>query len=103
MEVIYKCNKHGPQIVRRMVMPHFTFELNCGCIYSTSLHGSWYRRITAVCDYCDKELQGKTFKDDSYTTRYYHIDCVKDLEKIRKEKMKGIIVDIDEEYENARE
>jgi len=103
MEMIYKCDRHGPQIVRRMTLPHFQFELHCGCIYNAYLHGSWYRRMTASCDHCDKILEGLTFKESGYTTRYYHIHCIKDLEKRKGEKIEGMIVDIDEEYDKARE
>ena len=89
-EMFYRCDKHGYQKVARILFPDLHFELDCGCIYSANLHGSWYRLKTYTCDKCDKPIRDTCMAIFGYRTEYYHIECAKTLGKIEN----GKIVDI---------
>lgn len=95
-EIFYKCGRHGYQKVARILFPDLHFELDCGCIYSANLHGSWYRLKTHRCDRCDEPIKDTCMAVFGYMTKYYHIECAKGLGNIEN----GKIVDINKYPEN---
>lgn len=95
-DIFYKCGKHDYQKVTRILLPDLDFELECGCIYSANLHGSWYRKKTYTCDKCDKPIKDICMAIFGYRTSYYCLECIKTLEKIEN----GKIIDINNYPEN---
>ncbi len=90
--VRYKCDQHGLQSVDELILPGKIYILNCGCIYKTSLHGDDYRIKTACCDKCGFIIKDTCLIISDYTTKFYHVECAKNLGIIEK----GRIMNIDE-------
>lgn len=90
--VEYKCDQHGFQYVDEVILPGNIYILNCGCVYSLNIHGSNCRIKTSCCDKCGLIIIDTCLVTSNYSTKFYHIDCAKDLGIIEK----GRIVNIDE-------
>lgn len=91
-DVKYMCQQHGLQYVDEMILPGNLYILNCGCVYSASYHGSNYRIKTPCCDKCGLIIIDTCLITSGGNTRFYHVDCAKELGVIEN----GKIIKIDE-------
>lgn len=91
-EIKYKCDQHGFQPVDELILPGNTYILNCGCIYSASYHGNVSRLKTECCDKCGFVIKDTCLIVSGYSTKFYHVECAKNLGVIENAK----IINIDE-------